>query len=254
MSGSDVYGDDMEELPDFDDPALRDLRADVQAAFSTRPPVASPALVELFEAAPRPHRSTSMRRVLGQLVAATTVVVAATGGLAVAGALPAPVQDLVSDTAGTVGVDVPDSEEPPSSEVPEGSTTTTVEEPATEPATAADDPAAADEDHESDDADDDATDAAANHGAEVSAVARDKSLHGCEHGRAVSSVASGKVNPKPCPHTDEGEDPDAAATAPTTVAEAPAAAAEPEPAPAEAPKANKGTSNGKGRGHARQGR
>jgi hypothetical protein len=41
----------------------------------------------------------------------------------------------------------------------------------------------------------------------VSEVARDPSLHGCAKGRAVSEVASGKANPKPCP--PQGTVPDA---------------------------------------------
>ena len=40
-----------------------------------------------------------------------------------------------------------------------------------------------------------------NHGQDVSDVAKDKSLQGCEHGRAVSAAASGKTNDKPCPNS-----------------------------------------------------
>lgn len=39
-----------------------------------------------------------------------------------------------------------------------------------------------------------------NHGQDVSEVAKDESLQGCEHGRAVSEAASGKANDKPCPN------------------------------------------------------
>ena len=111
MSVGGVYGDDMEDLPDFEDPALSELLGGVRATYGARSPVPSPALAVYFEAAAKPHRSVSMRRVLAQLVAATTVVVAATGGLAVAGALPAPVQDAVSDTADNVGVEVPQGDD-----------------------------------------------------------------------------------------------------------------------------------------------
>ena len=126
MSADGVYDDDMEDLPDFDDPALSELLGDMREAYRAQPPVPSPALAEYFEAAPTSHRSASMRRVFAQLVAAMTVVVAATGGLAVAGALPAPVQDAVSSAADGVGVDVPqgDAATPPSDATDD--TTTTV--------------------------------------------------------------------------------------------------------------------------------
>jgi hypothetical protein len=51
------------------------------------------------------------------------------------------------------------------------------------------------------------------HGAEVSGAARDRSLHGCDHGRAVSEVASSKAQEhraghghgaKPCPEPGGG--------------------------------------------------
>ena len=82
-----------------------------------------------------------MRRVLAQLVAATTVVVAATGGLAVAGALPAPVQDAVSSAADGVGVDVPQGDDvtrlPTRSDATTTTSTTTAVD---EPTTMADEP------------------------------------------------------------------------------------------------------------------
>jgi cell division protein FtsN len=229
MSADGVYGDDMEDLPDFDDPALSELLSGVRDAYRAQPPVPSRALAEYFEVAPTSHRSASMRRVFAQLVAATTVVVAATGGLAVAGALPAPVQDAVSSTADGVGIDVPqgDAATPPS-DAADDTTTTVADETDDESADdeSADDESADDESTDDESADDEGDEATHpdNHGAEVSAVARDKTLHGCEHGRAVSSVASGTVNTKPCPHID-----DAATTPTTAAADAPALQPAPEP-------------------------
>jgi hypothetical protein len=255
MSAGGVYGDDMEDLPDFDDPALSELLGDVRSAYRSQLP-ASLALAELFDAVPKAHRSASMRRVLAQLVAATTVVVAATGGLAVAGALPAPVQNVVSSAADGVGVDVPQGDDAtPPGAAADDTTTTTVDEPnTTSPTTDAVDESS--DDSEGDDAADVST-GADNHGAEVSAVAHDKTLHGCEHGRAVSSVASGKVKDKPCPHADE----DAAATTPTTTAtEVPEVQPTPEPTTvpesgatqSKKSKPARGNSNGR-HGHAKHG-
>ena len=264
MSGHGVYGDDMDDVPDFEDPALDDLLARVRVTYRSQTPPASPPLADFFAAAPRLHRSNSMRRVLAQLVAATTVVVAATGGLAVAGALPAPVQHVVSSAADGVGVDVPQGDDatPPTDPVDDTSPTTAVDESTTtvdEPTTVADGTDESADDESADSADEGATHSD-NHGAEVSAVARDKTLHGCEHGRAVSSVASGKVNTKPCPHTDDAADADDtdATTPPTTVATAPPA---PEPTavtgtrtpPPKKSTPVHGNSNGRGRGHGKHG-
>ena len=114
----------------------------------------------------------------------------------------------------------------------------------------------ADDESADDDATDEGDDATHpdNHGAEVSAVAHDKTLHGCEHGRAVSSVASGKVNTKPCPHTDD------AATTPTT----PRPMRRPQPAPEPPTDPESGTtgkhakpahdSSTHGRGHSKHGK
>jgi hypothetical protein len=89
-----------------------------------------------------------------------------------------------------------------------------------------------------------------NHGAEVSAVAHDDSTHGCEHGRAVSSVASGRTKDKPCPsHEADGKDdggdeatPPSTATVPETTT--PAAGADHED--------HGGGQGDHGRGHAHQ--
>jgi hypothetical protein len=265
MTTGDVYDRDMEDTPDFDDPALADLLSDVRTVYRSVPPAVSAALAAQFAVGARPNRSTWMRRRLAQLVTATTVVAAATGGLAVAGALPAPVQNVVSNAADDIGVDVPQGDQltTPATEAEEPTSTTTVEEPTTTPTTVDDQQADGSDDEtdatdekdatgdqdEGDDAADenDAADDASthpdNHGKEVSAVAHDKTRHGCEHGRAVSAVASGKVKDKPCPHTEDG------ATTPTTVAENPQTT---PPAPLTAPSPNShGHGNGRGNGHAK---
>jgi hypothetical protein len=222
MSSGDVYGGGMEDTSDFDDPALADLLGDLRSAYRSVPPAVSPALAAQFAVGAKPNRSAWMRRRLAQLVTATTVVAAATGGLAVAGALPASVQNVVSNAADDIGVDVPQGDEgtTPSTEAEEPTSTTTVEEPSATPTTVDDDNAddAADPSDEADAADENGSTHPDNHGKEVSAVAHDKSLHGCEHGRAVSAVASGKVKDKPCPHTEEGS------TTPTTIGESPQSA------------------------------
>ena len=245
MSDDGVDESDMEDMPDFEeDPVLADLLGDVRVAYGNQPPVVSPTLAERFEAGAKPHRSASMRRYLAQLVTATTVVVAATGGLAIAGALPAPVQDAVSGAAEDVGVDLPDGEDGTTGDEPAETTSTTPDdESAAIPTTVVDD-----ENAEGPAGENDESTHPDNHGREVSEVARDKTLHGCEHGRAVSAVASGKVKDKPCPHAEDET------TTPTTVAEDPAP--EPEPAPTTADSGARSgkedkPARGSGNGHAK---
>jgi len=200
MSDGGVYGSDMEDESAYEHPTLADLLGDARVAYGVRPPRVGPALAEFFHAAPTPLRRKPMRRALAQLAAATTAVVAATGGLAIAGALPGSVQELVSgnDAGDGVPLELTDGSTTTSFDV---ETTTTVADGA--PTTVPADPS--DREHPD------------NHGAEVSEVARDRSLHGCEHGRAVSEVASGKVNDKPCPGT--GETPPGSTTTTTVAAE-----------------------------------
>ena len=111
-----------------------------------------------------------------KMAAATAAVVAATGGLALAGALPAPAQHALA----AIGIGSDDSQRGDVAEPADdtGSTTaTTVDESST------------------------VVDHPDNHGDDVSAVAHDDSSEGCEHGRAVSAVASGTEDDKPCPTT-----------------------------------------------------
>lgn len=204
MNERDVDGFEMGHLPDFDDPALADLIGAVRRTYGADAPEPSAALRGLFEGGPERFRSSTMRRTLVQLVAATGVLLLATGGLAAAGALPGVVQDAVSSAAGTVGVDLPDGDDEPA--LGDGTTSTTDASTTTTSNTGSTTPTS---DAHGDDARPD------NHGAVVSEVARDKRLHGCEHGRAVSSVASGKVKDKPCPGSD-GDDEGAGSTTTTT--------------------------------------
>ncbi len=197
MSDDDVYRFGMDDQPTFDDPSLRDLRGDARVAYEAPALSASPALVAIFESGAivptDTPRSWTVRRRFAQLATATVAVVAATSGLAIAGALPASVRGVFSNDDDTV--EAADEGEP--AEVPLDDldpTTTTTAEPDTSttlPLTTT--TLAPGEDGAGEHPD--------NHGGEVSEVARDDSLHGCEHGRAVSEVASGKVHDKPCPHS-----------------------------------------------------
>jgi len=205
MSERDVDAFEMGHQPDFDDPALADLIGTVRRTYAAEAPEPSAALRALFEGGPERSGGSTMRRTLVQLVAATGVLLLATGGLAAAGVLPGGVQDAVSRAAGTFGVDLPDGDDEPAPG--DDTTTTTDESTTTSTTTGSTTPRSADDE-------DDAR--PRNHGAVVSEVARDEHLHGCEHGRAVSSVASGKVKDEPCPGPDGDDGGDEATTTTTT--------------------------------------
>lgn len=165
MNDDDVHPDEMSETHEFDDEAIdallsgtgaeinEDLAAAVdavRAAYTSQAPVVGPELALLIGDgwAPAPS-SRSPRRMrlpvaLRRFAVATAALFALTGALGVANALPGPMQDAVAK----VGIGSPNN----------------------------------------------------NHGKTVSEVAKDKSLEGCEHGRAVSAAASGKTNDKPCPN------------------------------------------------------
>jgi hypothetical protein len=199
MSERDVHRNEMNEPYELDDatadallggagsaadPALAALLGDVRRAFASPAPPAGAALAAFLSGGaavielPQHRRPSRMRSILaGKVAAATAAVAAATGGLAVAGALPAPVQSVLSGAASSVGLDLPSGSDDGGGT---GSDTTV---PTTD-TTAAD---ATDSTHPD------------NHGKDVSEVAHDDTLEGCEHGRAVSEVASGEVNDKPCP-------------------------------------------------------
>jgi hypothetical protein len=167
MSEEDVHPDEMSGNHEFDDEAIEallsgtggeingDLAAVVdsmRAAYSSQPPVVGPELALLigdgWAAAPSSRSPRRMRLpvALRRFAVATAALFALTGALGVANALPGPIQDAVSK----VGIGSPSS-------------------------------------------------SGGNHGQDVSEVAKDQSLQGCERGRAVSAAASGKTNDKPCP-------------------------------------------------------
>jgi hypothetical protein len=248
MSERDVDGFEMGHQPDLDDPALADLIGAVRRTYGAGAPEPSAALRELFEGGPERVRSTTMRRTLVQLVAATGVLLLATGGLAAAGALPGVVQDAVSGAAGTVGVDLPGGGDEPA---PGDETTSTTAESATTSTTAA---STTPTSGEGEDGDDDRPD---NHGAVVSEVARDETLRGCEHGRAVSSVASGKVKDKPCPGSDDdGDDSTTTSTPESTeppTSAAPGTTADTDEDAGTGARRGNGAGTGRGNGDGRRG-
>ncbi len=209
MSPDDVHGNEMDAHHDFDDaatdallagngadvdPRLAETIRDMRAAYVSTPPAVDAALAA-FIGTSEPVVTLSARRfermrssIIAKIGAATAAVVAATGGLAVAGALPAPVQDAVSHIG--VGKSAHDSHDKhvkknkphddertknttvngSSTSVPGAVTSTTV--------------------HKD------------NHGGDVSNVAHDPDLEGCAHGRAVADIASGgKSQNKACPTT-----------------------------------------------------
>jgi hypothetical protein len=154
-------------------PRLAELIGDMRVAYATILPPASAELSALLgttalvaAASPAPRRLEKMRSsLLAKIAGATAALLAATGGLAVAHALPGPVQNAVSD----LGIGAPANHKSRATSTPDstttlGPTTTTV---ATNP-----------------------TPTTANHGAVVSGVAHDHSITGCDHGAAVSNVAS----------------------------------------------------------------
>ena len=217
MSDEDVYGFEMDApFPHDDaaieallsckdhavDPALADLVADVRVAYTSEPAPAGAALAAFLgagEGAPQPSSRGFERMkssMLAKVGAATAVALAATGGLAMASALPAPMQNAVSH----LGVGAPahhghgdghgdrtQSVGDKSDNALDDSTTTTTDASSSSSTSI---PAVT------------TTSAPANHGGTVSAVAHSTDATGCEHGRAVSAVASdGKANTKACPST-----------------------------------------------------
>jgi hypothetical protein len=115
MSPDDVFGDEMNEPHDLDDaaaesllagtaraadPELADLLGDVRVAFTSTPPAVGEELAALIgRPAPvvRPFGTWTRLRSsrMAKIAAGVAAAVAATGGLAVAGALPAPVRHAI---------------------------------------------------------------------------------------------------------------------------------------------------------------
>lgn len=112
MSSGDVHPD----VFDSDDD-LAVFAAELRAAAAATPePVVRPELAQLFErglppvAARAAARSLRPRLVRRVAIAAGALVVG-TGGLGVAGALPAPVQQAVADVAAVIGLELPEPDE-----------------------------------------------------------------------------------------------------------------------------------------------
>ena len=128
MSADDVDGSEMNGNHEIDDaaaeallagldrhadPVLSDLLGDVRTTYVSHAPVMGAALASFVAGAPSPQpparrRITKMRSLLTtKLAVAVASVVAGSGGLAVAGALPAPVQSTVSSAVSHVGLNLP---------------------------------------------------------------------------------------------------------------------------------------------------
>jgi hypothetical protein len=209
MSPDGVHRNEMDGSHDFDDAAaealIRGAGADIdrrvaetlgemRAAYVSTPPAVGATLAALIGAAPpvAPHVVRRFERVrssmLAKVGAAAAAVVAATGGLAVAGALPAPVQDAVSHLGvgsaahGSGDKDLKHGDTNGDDRTPtsHGKGSTTSEAGSVTSTTTHKD----------------------NHGGDVSGVAHDPTLEGCAHGQAVAAVASGaKSQGNPCPTT-----------------------------------------------------
>ena len=113
MSQDGVHNNEM-DLPEEPEAQLpSELLGDMRLAYGARLPRAGAALRSLFEnGLPRAeteiHRS--FRGSLVRLAAVSLALFGTMSGLAVAGALPAPVQNAMSGVAQTVGFDIPDSQ------------------------------------------------------------------------------------------------------------------------------------------------
>jgi hypothetical protein len=202
MSGDDVHGSEMDAPDEFDDaiaetflagggrgidPRLSDALHDMRTAYSS--PLAVGAELSAFMSSPRavsdqpasPRRYARMRSsIIAKIGVAAAAVVAATGGLAAANALPAPIQHAASH----LGIASGHHDSAPTVLVPDATTTTTVVSPTS------------------------TTEAADNHGGEVADVAHDGST-GCEHGSTVSNVASDGQSEHDAVDTPDTTDPSA---------------------------------------------
>ena len=198
----------MEHVPDLDDatadglvsgdpeaaaahPQLADLLGDLRVAYRRDVTPAPDATTLVAAATPddAPGGTTMTRshaRHAGRALVGALVALLATAGLAVAGALPAPVGHLVEPASHDV--EVPEGDTPVTSDDPDGT-------PEDDGEAGVDEPEAAD---------------ANSHGKEVSELARTTELRGCEKGRAVSALASGReVDERaPCPHVDADDEGD----------------------------------------------
>jgi len=195
MSDGDVDPGEMDTPHDFDDaaseallggtaraaePELSRLMDDVRTAFASHPPVVGTELSALMAGTPAAPTHSARRfermrsSIIAKIAAGAAAAMAATGGLAVAGALPAPVQHALSN----VGIGQDSHHATHATEVNDEETSTTLagDTTTTEPG---DNEGSTPTSVESGD----------NHGGEVSGTAHDGG-DGCEHGASVSAVAS----------------------------------------------------------------
>ena len=127
MTSGDVDGSEMDATNNMDDataealisgigrdadPVLADLLGDVRVAYRSQTPAMGAALASFVvgqtSQPPAKRRIPKMRSLLTAKVAAVAAsILAGTGGLAVAGALPAPVQSVMSGAASHVGLNLP---------------------------------------------------------------------------------------------------------------------------------------------------
>jgi hypothetical protein len=152
MSDDDVYPGEMDAPHGFDfdeqaaealvsgsdratEPQLSDLFDDMRVAYTSQPPAVGAELAAVLAEAEITHDASPTRRfgrmrssLVARAGAAVAAVVAATGGLAVAHALPAPMQDAASD----VGIGAPAHHGHHADDIlqvtPDDSTTTTIEQ------------------------------------------------------------------------------------------------------------------------------
>ena len=164
-------------------PELADLLADVRVAYRSgaprvRDPLAALLSPHTLDPAPRSTMSLSAPRRVARFALAVVVTAIASGGLALAGALPGTLSEDTSSepTETTVDTTTPDT---------------------TTPDTTVPEPEESEEESEY-----------KNHGQEVSEFARTTELEGCEKGRAVSELASGKdlSHRPPCGTTDDEDE------------------------------------------------
>jgi hypothetical protein len=197
MSGDDVHRYEMETPFDFSndaaeallagrgagvDPSVAGLLDELRSTYRPSEPTVGHELSTFFQEPAVSRFGRSRVGFAAKVAAAVAAVLAATGGLAVAGALPGPVQNAVSHAASDIGVHVPGDDHPSASVLvvsPNETTSTDVPTTVAPPETT--------------------TVVPERHGAVVSGVAHNAANHGCAHGRAVSAVASrGKAQTKPC--------------------------------------------------------
>jgi hypothetical protein len=214
MSGPDVHNNEMDAMYDLDDAAveallrghgddaaLREALGSVRGFYASDAPALSPGLASFIAAQSevvepltrpemRPARVRAMRsRFAARTAAVAATFVAATGGLAAAGALPGPVQRAVSHAASEVGV-----------HLPEGTNGVPGAGDENDPSNNHGTPGGG-SDNSGSNAGNTPTSHPDNHGGEVSAVAHDDSQSGCDHGHAVAATASGKSDQNACPTT-----------------------------------------------------